>query len=68
MKIVSDGTICGTQVIDDSGNALKNVTAIVIDPITAGSPRLVTATIKVIKVELELKAEVTRVKSKSGGR
>jgi hypothetical protein len=64
MKIISDGTYDGTQVLDDSGNVMKNVTEIVINPITAAPPRRVTATLKVLKVELELKADVKRVKVK----
>lgn len=55
MKIISTGgTTNGTRVYNDDGSEIKNVTRIVIEPM--GLNEMVTATITVAAVELDIEA------------
>lgn len=56
MKIVSKGgTTNGTQVFNDDGSEIKNITRIVIDPLEVKGT--VTATLTITAVELDIEAE-----------
>lgn len=57
LLIKSSGLAMGTQVLTPNGETLKGVTKIVINPIEVGGG-LVTATITVIGVRLDIQATV----------